>query len=175
MVVSAAPEGITTAFSSVKIMPSILFVCTGNQCRSPFAAELFKSHLKDKNLVDSWRVDSAGTWTRPGAKVPAFWHSLSFAHGINLGAHRSRSVSDCSLQDYDLIVVMEKGHKESLIVEFPFVRGKIYLLSELAGFLPYDIADPVQEDDETANEIFLDVKDCVAKAADPIIDRLKFI
>ena len=53
------------------------------------------------------------------------------------------------LEEADLILVMEEGHKEALQVEFPFVQGKIYLLSQVISGVAYDIPDPAAARNET--------------------------
>jgi len=127
-------------------MPSVLFICTGNLYRSPIAAAAFLRRLEQEGLSERWVVSSAGTWTRTG--LPAHPEALLAAKdlGLDLSGHRSRVVDAEVLAGNDLIVVMEQGHKEALVNEFPAVRGKIHLLSELAEQLPYDIADPVNMD-----------------------------
>jgi len=51
-------------------MPSILFVCTANVIRSPFACAAFKKKLFDEGFdMKNWKVDSAGTWTVPNLAI----------------------------------------------------------------------------------------------------------
>lgn len=45
-------------------MPSVLFVCTANMCRSPMAMVLFRRRLDQAGLASGWRVESAGAWAR---------------------------------------------------------------------------------------------------------------
>jgi protein-tyrosine phosphatase len=123
-------------------MPSILFVCTGNLYRSQFAAAFFQSHLQAANLLD-WRVGSAGTWTRPGRPIPPDAIQTAAKFKVDLAGRRSQLVDRKLLSDFDLILVMEKGHKEALCHEFPEFCGRIHLLSEVVEKMVYDIPDPV--------------------------------
>ncbi len=142
-------------------MPSVLFVCTGNQCRSPLAAAFFRKFLeRDKSLID-WMVTSAGTWTRDGLSVSPFCMDLARAHGVDLSGHHTRSITSLPIKRFNVIVVMEQGQKEALVTEFQEVRNKIFLLSTLAGRLPYDIKDPISQDAETASEIIRDMRECI--------------
>ena len=124
-------------------MPSILFVCTANQIRSPFAAAYFEKLLGEHKASDrdSWRIASAGTWAEPG--LPADFQLKNFGQhwGLNFHSHRTRQVDQDLLDAFDLVLAMEKGQREALIYEFPSYSEKIILLTELTG-PAYDIDDP---------------------------------
>ena len=62
--------------------------------------------------------------------------------GLDIADHRTRAVNARALARQDLILVMEQGHKEALRSEFPALRRKVYLLSEVVDRLTYDIPDP---------------------------------
>lgn len=121
--------------------PSVLFVCTGNQIRSPLSAAIFQSRLNASGLQDRFRVDSAGTWTRPGQTDP-LTRITALRMGLDIEAHRSKLIETDVVTKACLVIVMEQGQKEALEVEYPQVRGKVHLLSRLAGEPPYNIADP---------------------------------
>lgn len=124
-------------------MPAILFVCTGNQCRSPVAEVLFKRQIEHVASLRDWRIESAGTWAYTGNPAHARMRQAAQEVGLDLSQHRARRIEDVpALAAFDLIPVMERSHKEALQVEFPALRQRIYLLSELAG-PPYDISDPI--------------------------------
>lgn len=120
-------------------MPSVLFVCTANICRSPMAAALFKARLKDK---PGWRVESAGTWAPEGEPAAARAQLALRGRGLDLGKHRSRTVTPELLEQFDLILTMERGHKEALVAEFPEIASRVYLLSEMLGSW-FDVRDPM--------------------------------
>ena len=131
-------------------MPSILFVCLANRYRSPLAAAFFNQCLEQTTNLPDWCVGSAGTWTKPG--LPPDGRALQDARdwGLDIKAHRSRQVNAVLLSQSNLVLVMEAGQKEALQVEFPKEREKIYLLSEVADGIPFDIPDP--NDPETSHE-----------------------
>ncbi|HEX2979034.1 MAG TPA: hypothetical protein VHO48_02105, partial [Anaerolineaceae bacterium] len=66
---------------------------------------------------------------------------------LDVSAHRSRQVTRELLADYDLILTMELGHKEALLVEFPEVMGRVFMLSEMVGEIK-DVDDPIGTPDE---------------------------
>lgn len=123
-------------------MPNVLFVCTGNLYRSQFAAAFFQAHLQAEDRLE-WRVESAGTWTRPGRPIPADAVQAAAKFKVDLAGRRSQLVDRSLLSGFDLILVMEKGHKEALCYEFPEFCGRMYLLSEVVEKVVYDIPDPV--------------------------------
>jgi protein-tyrosine phosphatase len=123
-------------------MPNVLFVCTGNLYRSQFAAAFFQSHLQAGDLP-GWRVESAGTWTRPGRPLPPDAIQAAAKFKVDLTGRRSQLVDRTLLAGFDLILVMEQGHKEALCHEFPEFCGRIHLLSMVVENVVYDIPDPV--------------------------------
>lgn len=110
--------------------------------RSPLAAALFSRKLQADGTVKRWVVESAGTWTTAGRRLTPNFQKASRALGIELKDHRTRQVNGMLLGGYDLIVVMEKGHREALRIEFPSVQRRVHLLSALADQMEYDVTDP---------------------------------
>lgn len=121
-------------------MYSVLIVCTANICRSPMAEALLRAHLGEAAV--EWRIGSAGTWAMDGEHAAPRAIKVLKKRGIDLSEHRSRVVNPSMLNQARLVLVMEKGHKEALQVEFPRFSGKIFLLSEMVGD-NYDIKDPM--------------------------------
>jgi protein-tyrosine phosphatase len=123
-------------------MPSILFVCTGNHYRSPIAAAAFRRQLDQHGLADQWAVGSAGTWTTPNQ--PPFPNAVRVARelGLNLNDHTTRMVTADELAKYDLVLVMEQGHKEAITYEFSLPGRRVSLLSNAVDHVEYDISDP---------------------------------
>ena len=134
-------------------MYSVLFVCTGNQYRSPIAAEAFRQQLILDGRATQWKVSSAGTWTSPGRHALSDAVELARSFGLNIDGHITRMLDAKILEDADLVLVMEEGHKESIQTEFPFARKKVHLLSQVMEGLVYDIPDPVGLRSEAENII----------------------
>lgn len=121
-------------------MNSVLFVCTANICRSPMAEGLMKIITREKK--ESWDIQSAGVWAY--ANQPAALNTLKILDefGIDLRGHLSKSVSEDMMENYNLILVMEKNHKETLATAFPDRSSKVFMLSEMEGSIK-DIHDPI--------------------------------
>ena len=129
--------------STICYMPSILFVCTANQFRSPIAAACLLKQIEQENLDHKWKVESAGTWANNGLRAPVIALQVAATLGLSgLESHHTRQVEQDLLDPCDLVIVMETGHREAIRIEFPSVRWRLYLLSEIVDGIPYDIPDP---------------------------------
>jgi protein-tyrosine-phosphatase len=122
-------------------MALILMVCTANICRSPLAQAILTKKLMGSRDTQNWVVESAGTWAMEGLPAARNARVATQQRGFNLEGHRSRSVSRELLRRFDLILTMEQNHREALLIEYPEIAGRVYLLSELAG-PAYDVPDP---------------------------------
>jgi protein-tyrosine phosphatase len=123
-------------------MPSVLFVCTANICRSPMAEAIFKSKVAVEENASGWRVESAGTWASGGQPAAEFSRQVMQERGLDISDHRSQSITRELMQSFDLILTMEKNHKEALRIEFPRCAERVYLLSEMSGD-SHDVDDPI--------------------------------
>ena len=138
-------------------MPSVLFVCTANQFRSPIAAACLIDFIRHENPPGKWRVESAGTWTKPGLPASSIALQIAQRFGLRgLESHVTQEVSQELLDQFDLILVMETNHLEAIGSEFHHVHGRLMLLSEIVDGIAYNIVDPANPDndpDEVASEL----------------------
>jgi protein-tyrosine phosphatase len=151
-------------------MPFILFVCTANQFRSPIAAACLINFIRRENSPEKWKVESAGTWTKPG--LPAAPLALQIAQRLGLHgleSHITRQVSQELLDQVDLILVMETGHLEAIASEFPNVYGRLMLLSEIVDGIPYDILDPADRGNDP-NEVVSELQMLIQRGGNKILD-----
>lgn len=134
-------------------MYSVLFVCTANICRSPMAMGILRSRMFEEK---DWTVESAGVWARDGYPVHPYVSLLLKVKGIDLSLYRSRPITREIINQFNLVLVMEKGHKEGLKVAYPETASKVFLLTEMVD-QQYDIVDPIggslEDFQETAKEI----------------------
>jgi protein-tyrosine-phosphatase len=136
---------------------TILFVCTGNLCRSPMAEGIFKTLLQLDGKDSLYGARSAGTWTTDGQSASALAVQAMKELDVDISAHSAHHLTNRDVDGASLVVVMGRDHKEALLAEIPQAREKIVLLSELAGER-HDIADPYGSDSlqlyrECASEI----------------------
>jgi protein-tyrosine phosphatase len=127
---------------------TLLFVCKGNICRSPFAAAIAIQRLAEAGYADlscvSAGFSASGKGRPPRGAIQAARH-----FGVALEAHRSTALSEELMDAADVVVVVEAGHMRRLRRRFPSQRGRIHLLPLYAartdprsGYLRYNIADP---------------------------------
>jgi protein-tyrosine phosphatase len=128
---------------------SILFVCTGNTCRSPLAAGLCRTLLAARlgcqpGDLDGmgWVVQSAGVAAWPGDPATPAAVLVASEHGADLTAHRSRAVTPELLAQATHVVAMTRGHAAALAARFPGVGPA----AELIGGPADDLPDPIGGD-----------------------------
>jgi protein-tyrosine-phosphatase len=88
----------------------ILFVCTGNTCRSPLAEALLRHELDQRN-VEGIDVSSAGTGAWDGAPASEGAYLVALEHGLDLSAHRARLLTRDLVRQSDLILTMGPHHR----------------------------------------------------------------
>jgi len=112
----------------------VLFVCTGNSCRSPMAEGILKKMLKKNKFqdpefgLDNFEVSSAGISTLNGAPASLFTVEVSKARNVDLTQHRSRQLNKQILKRSDLILAMSDEHLEYIGKMDKNALGKTYLL-----------------------------------------------
>jgi protein-tyrosine phosphatase len=104
------------------------------------AEGLFKIKVKDSD--SNWMIGSAGTWAVDGSSASAKTVDVLRSRGFDMHYHRSQAIDQFLMQSYQLILTMERGHKEAIQVEFPDQADNVYLLSEMID-QEYEIDDPV--------------------------------
>ncbi len=123
---------------------AVLFICTGNICRSPAAEGVFRRLLEDASLAKYVTVDSAGTQDYHVGQPPdrrAAAHALR--RGYNISGLRARQVAPDDYERFDLIVAMERGHLALMRQDCaPQHLHKLKLLLDFAGQRDVDLADP---------------------------------
>lgn len=112
-------------------MFTILFACTGNRCRSPYAQVYFARLVSDLPV----EVLSAGTLDAPGNTVPAELIEIGQASGLKLAEHRSLHLADVEADDVDLFIGFERAHVASAVVEVGINADKAFTLTELVRLL----------------------------------------
>jgi len=119
----------------------ILFVCTGNICRSPMAQGLFNARAARAGEDNQFIAESAGTWALVDQPATGYAIDTMAWRGIDLSQHRGQTVDARLMESASTIIVMTRSHYEALSAEFPGLRHKLHLMSELRE-RTFDVADP---------------------------------
>ncbi len=122
-------------------MSAILFVCTGNLCRSPMAAGLLRKRLAEEGLDHRHRVFSAGVWAVDGNPASENAVEVMAERGIDISDHIAHTINAGDVAEADLILVMSREHGRMIRNTWPQYEWKIHRLSEMSG-KRQDIQDP---------------------------------
>lgn len=124
---------------------TILFVCTGNTCRSPMAEVIFNEIAKKRGEHNSKAI-SAGIYPMPGDPATAgAIHAVKKLYGLDLRGHRSRLLDESDLRRADLVLAMTTKHVACILDAFPELPKDVHTLKEFAaGYSPAeaDVGDP---------------------------------
>ncbi|HEX7262465.1 MAG TPA: hypothetical protein VF258_11725 [Luteolibacter sp.] len=122
----------------------VLFVCTGNTCRSPMAEGLFSQAVAGR---DDYQVSSAGVAASKGAPCNPETAALLKKRGTTLDRFTSRPVSDAILATATHVFAMTRSHLQTLEARFPKHADKFYLVCEFAEIpgegIAADVPDPI--------------------------------
>jgi len=134
----------------------ILFVCTGNICRSPMAEGYFRDLCK-KNKRNDIDVASAGIFAGDNFSASPEAVKTMSNYSIDISKHKSRQITEELVRSSELIVVMTKPHKNTILASFNFVSDKVSLLHGFDGSKK-DVFDPFGGDFNIYNKCFSEMK-----------------
>lgn len=118
----------------------VLFVCTGNTCRSPMAEGILKHIIKEKGL--NMEVYSAGVAVYQGDRASRNSIKAMNNIGIDISEHQAIQISHELIEDADLILTMSNSHKDFILSSFESSKDKTFTLLEYAYKTDKNVADP---------------------------------
>ncbi|AOR57975.1 protein tyrosine phosphatase [Pectobacterium parmentieri] len=134
---------------------SILVVCVGNICRSPTGERLLRQVLPTK------RIASAGLGALVGKPADAMATEVANHHNLSLEGHEAQQLTSALCHQYDLILVMEKGHIDGVGRIAPEVRGKTMLFGHWLN--QQEIADPYRKSREAFEFVYSQLEQSAQK------------
>jgi len=147
----------------------ILFVCTGNSCRSVMAQEYLR-HLLRQASLERVQVESAGVFAVSGMSPTRETLRVLQEGGIACSDHRARLLAPSMVQEADLVFVMEQFQRDEVLRRDPASKTKIHLLKTYG--LPAteaqanaNIPDPIGKPLEIYEVCFADIREAIERVA----------
>jgi len=145
-------------------LKKILFVCSGNTCRSPLAEAIAKNILPGR-LDFRADISSAGASALDGSSASQFSIEVGQAHGLDLSQHGSRLLGPALIRHADLVVTMGARHREIVGTLDPDALDYTFLLTNFSDHHFGDIPDPIGSGLETYERTYQLIRDCVESMA----------
>lgn len=143
----------------------ILFVCTGNTCRSAMAAAIFNDIAVKENL--DVLIESAGLAANDGDAASENAVKAMAEAGIDLSYHRSKQLTPELIEIADIILTMTASHKQYLL---PYASDKVFTLKEYVGE-EGDVIDPYGGDIEVYRATARELNHLLTKLAEALHDN----
>lgn len=147
-------------------MKRVLFICTGNVCRSPMAEGLFRHIAKGKV-----EVTSAGVGAVYGQSPSTHAVTVMDELGIDIRDIRSKPLTQDLVKEADYIIVMTYGHLDTILMLHPEAADKVFLLREFekgGNITDRDISDPIGQ----SKEVYKTCRDQIRKALEPLLTAI---
>lgn len=148
----------------------IIFVCTGNTCRSPMAEAIFKDIIAEKGLEEEFEVYSAGVYAFDND--PASYQAIEVMKkefNIDLKYHRAKVLDYSDIEKADIILTMTRKHRDMIIDVFPEAAEKVHVLKEFAGVKGNsDIIDPFGQDYDVYKNCAYEIENLLLKVLEKL-------
>jgi protein-tyrosine-phosphatase len=141
----------------------VLFICTGNTCRSPLAEALLRRKLADRG-VEGVVVGSAGTGAWEGAPASEGAYLVGLEHGLDLSEHRARLLTRELASAASLILTMARHHRAR--VEQLDTTTEARVLGDYSGRGDIEVVDPFGGDLDLYREVFAELDGMLESVAD---------
>ena len=125
---------------------NIMFICTGNICRSAMAHWLLIKKLEEKNRNDI-KVYSCGVYAQTGDAPTHEAIEIMKNYDVDLTKHRATNINKSNIRGMDLILCATNSHKNIVLNIYPDLEGKVFTLKEYVGYnkefhTKIDLEDP---------------------------------
>ncbi len=144
----------------------IVFVCTGNSCRSVIAHYLLNKIAADRNLND-WSARSCGVAAERHFPTPEGVRTALRERGIDDLNHVPELAGREMLGWADVVLTMTRSHREYLLDQYPEFTDKTHLFMEYAAGEAADVPDPIGQ----PTAVYLRCRDSIEKALDALLEK----
>lgn len=150
----------------------IMFICTGNICRSAMAHGLMEKKIKDNNIKNV-EIYSAGIFAENGDNATYNAIEAAKEYGVDLRKHTATNIRKSKIEEMDLILCATMSHKYSILQMYPNLKDKTYTMKEYVNSDPNskdtDIKDPWGYDIEIYRFCASEIDKCL----DKLIEKIK--
>ncbi len=152
---------------------NILFVCTGNTCRSPMAEYAMQS-LLDKERPGKARVQSCGTGAAEGYPATQYGQEAGKMWDLDMSGHASQLISPELIDWADLVFCMSYEHHREVLRLSSGAADKTYLLKKFPDNAPVgeSVEDPIGQALQRYNETFLEIGEYLGRHLPEILRRV---
>lgn len=151
----------------------IMFICTGNICRSAMAHKLFEKKLIDEK-INNVQVYSCGIHASIG-DIPTYEAKrVMEEYDVDISKHRATNIKYSKIEQMDLILCATISHKFAVLEMYPNLEGKVFTMKEYVDYnreyhRPINIKDPWGYDIETYRSCAAEIDECL----DLLIKKIK--
>lgn len=144
----------------------IMFICTGNICRSAMAEKLLKKKIEEKGIKDI-EVYSSGVYAYDGEV--STWEAKTVMmdeYSIDMSNHRATNIRNSKIKEMDLVLCATTRHKRDVLSMYPSLEGKVFTMKEYVDYDrkfhdKIDIKDPWGYDIETYRSCVAEIDECL--------------